>query len=165
MENISLWFVVGGLVFIAFYIGIRYLIKYFTKPEKLEKATSFLCIDGHKVRSKGELVIDNYLHKLGLNHEYEKTIKVRGENIKYDWFLIDYGIYIEYWGYFGKVYLKRKEEKLNLYRKGKLKLISVEDIMLMDIYLNLKKELERFINLDSIKKHCPSCGNELDERV
>ena len=34
--------------------------------------------------------------------------------------------------------MKRKEEKLSLYRKGKLKLISIEDIMLKDIYTNLE---------------------------
>ena len=35
--------------------------------------------------------------------------------------------------------MKRKEEKLRLYRKGNLELISIEDIMLKDIYSNLEK--------------------------
>ena len=87
--------------------------------------------------------------------------------LKYDWYLPKYKTYIEYWGYYGKNYMKRKDEKLNLYRKGKLKLISIEDIMLKDIYSNLEKELNRFIKKDKIvsdKKHCPNCGIELDIR-
>ena len=78
-----------------------------------------------------------------------------------------YKTYIEYWDYFGKEYIKKKEEKLDLYRKGKLKLISIEDIMLKDIYSNLEKELAKVIKMDKIsqeKKHCPNCGIELDKR-
>jgi len=63
--------------------------------------------------------------------------------------------------------LKRKEEKIRLYRKGKLNLISIEDIMFKDINLNLENELNRFIKLDltdSKKKHCPNCGIILDDR-
>ena len=84
--------------------------------------------------------------------------------IKYDWYLPKFKIYIEYWGYHGKNYMQRKEEKLRLYRKGKLKLISIEDIMLKDIYTNLEKELSKFIKKDVIKRHCPNCGIELDKR-
>ena len=60
--------------------------------------------------------------------------------------------------------MKRKEEKLRLYRKGNLELISIEDIMLKDIYSNLEKELNRFIKKDTKKRHCPNCGIELDKR-
>ena len=63
--------------------------------------------------------------------------------------------------------MKRKEKKLNLYRKGKLKLVSIEDIMLKDIYSNLEKELSKFIKLKKIRKekrHCPNCGTELNGR-
>jgi len=102
---------------------------------------------------------------LGLAHKYEKTIKIKGEKVKYDWYLTDHDIYIEYWGFFGKEYLKRKQEKIHLYKRGKLKLVSVEDIMLADIYNNLEKELGKFIDLGGLRKYCPNCGNELDGRI
>jgi len=165
MKNLIFWFFIGGILFILIYYGIQKLIKYFSKLEEQLKATSFKCLDGHVVRSKGESIIDNYLHKLGLAHKYENTIKIKGEKVKYDWYLTDYDIYIEYWGFFGKAYLKRKQEKIHLYKKGKLKLISVEDIMLADIYTNLEKELGKFIELGELKKYCPNCGNELDNRL
>ncbi len=128
---------------------------------------SFKCLDGHIVKSKGELIIDNHLHHLGLEHEYENIIEIQGNSVKYDWYLPEYEVYIEYWGYFGKNYMKRKEEKLKLYQKGKLKLISIEDVMLKDIYSNLENELVNIIKADKnyhIKKHCPGCGMELDDR-
>ncbi len=132
-----------------------------------QRATSFKCLDGHIVKSKGELIIDNHLYRLGLAHEYENTIRVKGDPIKYDWYLPKYDVYIEYWGYYGKEYMKRKVEKLGLYRKGKLKLISIEDIMLKDIYSNLIGELTKIIKLDkssNSKIHCPNCGKVLDNR-
>ncbi len=138
----------------------------FKKKYKPQVATSFKCLDGHIVRSKGELVIDNHLHRLGLEHEYENTIKVRGNPIKYDWYLPKFKIYIEYWGFYGKNYMKRKVEKIHLYRKGNLKLISIEDIMLKDIYSNLEIELNKLIKIEknNKKKHCYNCGIELDRR-
>ncbi len=146
---------------------VYFLLKSLKKVEKQVKASSFKCIDGHVVRSKGELIIDNYLHRHSIEHEYEKTIKVHGNPIKYDWYLPRYKIYIEYWGFFGKKYLERKKEKIKLYRKGKLKLISVEDIMFKDINSNLEQELNKFADIDKsddVNKHCPNCGIVLDNR-
>ncbi|MBD3213422.1 MAG: hypothetical protein GF311_12515 [Candidatus Lokiarchaeota archaeon] len=85
----------------------------------------------------------------------------------YDWYLSEFDIYIEYWGYFGKDYMERKEKKIDLYEKGKLKLISIEDIMLEDIYDHLEEKLKEFIPIEQIKqrsKHCPHCGEPLDSR-
>ncbi len=172
MSETAIIFVLGGIIFVICFILFYWFVKKLTKSLKKKYipkiATSFKCLDGHIVRSKGELIIDNHLHRLGIEHEYEKTIRIRGMPLKYDWYLPKFKIYIEYWGYYGKNYMKRKEEKLRLYRKGKLKLISIEDIMLKDIYTNLEKELNRFIKKDKIvsdKKHCPNCGMELDNRI
>ncbi|MFX1350198.1 MAG: hypothetical protein ACFE92_16135 [Promethearchaeota archaeon] len=171
MSQIIVFFILGGIIFVICFGVIYWLILKILKLTKKkylpERATSFKCLDGHIVKSKGELVIDNHLHRLGLEHEYENTIRIRGNPIKYDWHLPEYDVYIEYWGYFGKDYMKRKEEKLNLYRKDKLKLISIEDIMLKDIYPNLEKELANYFEVQknlSLKKHCPNCGIELDMR-
>lgn len=164
-------FILGGVIFVICFSLIAWLIlkikKILKKKYLPQVATSFKCLDGHIVKSRGELVIDNHLYRLGLEHEYENTIKIRGNSLKYDWYLPEHEIYVEYWGYFGKDYLKRKKEKLELYRKGKLNLISIEDIMLVDIYSNLEKELTKVIKIDKLnqeKKYCPNCGIELDKR-
>jgi len=153
---------------VLLYFGIKKIKNFFKGTDKTTQVSSFKCIDGHVVRSKGELIIDNHLHRLGIKHEYERTIRVRGNPIKYDWYLPKQDVYIEYWGFFGKEYEKRKEEKLNLYRKGKLKLISIENEMFNDIFPKLEKELKKqhvnFKEISTSKKHCPGCGFELDNR-
>ena len=171
MNEIGTYFILGGLVFIIVfllcYVGGNKLRNFLRKKGKKPQVTSFKCVDGHVVRSKGELIIDNHLHRLGIKHEYERTIRVRGKPIKYDWYLPNHDIYIEYWGFYGKDYEKRKEEKLNLYRKGKLKLISIENEMFCDIYSNLESDLKNYIPLNENNgelKYCPACGMELDKR-
>lgn len=169
MSALAFYFIFGGIVFVLIFIlisiGLKKLKKLLIKKGRIKRPTSFICLDGHKVRSKGELIIDNHLHRLNLNHIYEKTINVRGKPIKYDWYLPDSKVYIEYWGFYGKLYEKRKNEKLDLYKKGKLTLISIEDLMLMDIYPNLEKELKKHIKLGKIGvRHCPNCGEQLDNR-
>lgn len=165
MDGITI-FLIFVVIFVIIVI-IYEILKALKKPEERETVSSFKTLDGHIVRSKGELVIDDYLHRNNIEHVYEKTIKVHGEPIKYDWYLPKYKIYIEYWGYYGKKYKKRKEEKIKLYRKGKLKLISIENLMFKDIYTNLDNELKKYIDfnsIDKIKRHCPQCGTELDDR-
>ncbi|TXT59990.1 MAG: hypothetical protein BAJALOKI1v1_1340013 [Promethearchaeota archaeon] len=164
-------FLVGGAIFFIFSFIVFYLVmvllKNIRKKYVPKRATIFKCLDGHITRSKGELIIDNHLTRLDIEHEYENTVRVRGKAIKYDWYLPEYNVYIEYWGYFGKDYLERKEEKLKLYKKGHLKLISIEDIMLEDIYQSLESQLSEFIPSEKLKKdekHCPNCGELLDSR-
>lgn len=171
MSLILTYFILGGVIFLVCFIIIAWFIlkikKIFREKYLPQVATSFKCLDGHIVKSRGELIIDNHLYRLGLEHEYEKTIKINGNFLKYDWYLPEHEIYIEYWGYFGKDYMNRKEEKLKLYKKGKLNLISIEDIMLKDIYSKLEKELTKIIKIDKLnqnKKYCPNCGTELDKR-
>ena len=171
MSTTSTFFILGGIIFVTCFIVIYWAVtkvrKFYKKKYQPQRATSFKCFDGHIVRSKGELIIDNQLHHLGIKHEYENTIRIRGKPLKYDWYLPDYKAYIEYWGYYGKYYMKRKAEKLQMYRKGNLKLISIEDIILKDIYSNLEKELSKIIKIKKLnreKKHCPNCGIELDKR-
>ncbi|KKL83949.1 hypothetical protein LCGC14_1969600, partial [marine sediment metagenome] len=116
MSETTVFFILGGIIFVVFFVMgywiIRKILKSLKKKYVPKVATSFRCLDGHVVRSKGELIIDNHLHRLGIEHEYENTIRVRGKPIKYDWYLPKSKIYIEYWGYHGKNYMKRKEEKL-----------------------------------------------------
>ena len=148
----------GCIVYIFCFSIIYFLLRKILKSSKKkyfpQRAISFKCLDGHIVKSKGELIIDNYLYHIGIEHEYENTIRVRGKPMKCDWYLPLYDIYIEYWGYYGKKYMRRKKEKLELYRKGKLKLISIEDIMLRDIELNLQKEISKLIRFTKTHFFC-----------
>lgn len=164
-------------IFVGLLIAVIFLIFYFSKKRLKKKkrsqedtASNYKCLDGHIVKSKGELIIDNYLYIVGIKHEYEKKIKIFNHKVKCDWYLTNYDVYIEYWGFHGKNYLNRKKEKIKLYKKAKLKLISIENYMFSDIYFNLNKKLKPFINIKksepflNIKKYCSNCGTALDDR-
>lgn len=62
-----------------------------------------LTLNGEKVKSYGEMDIANFLFKNGINYEYEKEYEVDTRTEEYtqyypDFYLTDYGIYIEYFG-------------------------------------------------------------------
>jgi len=162
-------FVIGFLVlfiFFTIYYQLRRLLNKVKASEKTELLLKLKCLDGHIVKSKGELIIDNYLYLRGIQHIYEKTIKINGKSIKPDWFLPKLKLYIEYWGFYGKEYTKRKEEKIKLYHMSKINLISVENHMFSEIYTNLDKMLKKYEVSDKkgTKKYCFNCGIILDDR-
>lgn len=96
-----------------------------------------LTIDGHFVRSLGEVAIDNWLFTQEIAHGYERKLPIK-EVMYCDFFIPisnskDY-LYVEYWGREDDKYLKRKQEKQQLYEKYKFKLIELtpRDIDILD---------------------------------
>ncbi|NKI28484.1 hypothetical protein HCG49_18195 [Arenibacter sp. 6A1] len=98
--------------------------------------------DGHRVRSKSELIIDLWLVSQGIKHDYEKKIFHNGElMVVSDFYLPKYDCYIEYWGLEGdQLYEQRKREKMEFYKSKNLRLISLynEDLKNLDESLNDK---------------------------
>lgn len=83
--------------------------------------------DGHFVRSRAELLIDNYLYINQIVHAYERKVPIEEE--LYCDFYIPLGkkVYIEYWGKQGdEKYEKRKEIKKELYTKNGFNLIELQ---------------------------------------
>jgi hypothetical protein len=102
------------------------------KPAKLR------CDDGHRVRSKLERTIDDWLHANGILHELEPRLV----GMRPDWRVGN--VYIECWGMSGQQgYEARREEKLALYRKRKLKLVEVfpEDVEKLEEKLGFLRQL------------------------
>jgi predicted nuclease of restriction endonuclease-like RecB superfamily len=170
MLEIVLYFVLGAIIAIAAIYLVRFFLRRSQKEYQPAKATKFTCADQHVVRSKGEMIIDNWLTEQGIHHEYEKTIHVQGHPIKYDWYLPKANAYVEYWGYYGKAYMARKREKIALYQAGHMALISIEDADLENIYVQLPR---KFGKVASEHKHknekietrfCPNCGANLEGR-
>ena len=83
--------------------------------------------DGHLVRSKAEMLIDNYLYRAFIAHAYERKLPVE-EDVYCDFYLPEKKVYIEYWGWEDDpAYLKRKEEKLAVYKRHGFRLIQLRD--------------------------------------
>ncbi|MCC6866823.1 MAG: hypothetical protein IT280_11770 [Ignavibacteria bacterium] len=80
---------------------------------RLRYPTKCRCNDGHYVRSKNEVIVDNWLFNNNIAHAYEK--KLLGINILCDFQIINKNhkeVYIEIWGLTDDTYLKRKGRNL-----------------------------------------------------
>jgi very-short-patch-repair endonuclease len=93
--------------------------------EKLE--AKHRATDGHNVRSKAEMLIDNWLYMAEIVHAYERKLPIE-ENVYCDFYIPTGKVYIEYWGYNDDPkYLARKQKKLAIYQKHGFKLIELND--------------------------------------
>jgi hypothetical protein len=103
--------------------------------------------DGHYVRSKAELTIDDSLYLWGIAHAYEKKIPNTTEDVYSD-FHIPSGngrpkaVYIEYWGMENdEKYNQRKNRKIEIYKELGLNLIQLNDADIKNIEDSLQKYL------------------------
>jgi len=99
------------------------------------------CDDGHRVLSIAEMTIDNWLTSKKLYHYYDKEID---DNTfwRYDFYLPEHDIYIEYWGLNDDEYLIRRKEKESYYKLHKNnRLIGIEYNNLNDLNNYLIRKL------------------------
>jgi hypothetical protein len=100
--------------------------------------------DGHYVRSRAEVIIDDTLYDYGLVHAYEKKIPIE-EEIYTDFYLPNGKVYIEFWGLeTDPKYSERKKKKLEIYKKYDLKLIELTDNDILNLDDHLPKKLLKF---------------------
>ncbi len=117
----------------------------------------FTCTDGHIVKSKSEMIIDNWLFDHGVPHAYEKKLPIDADerhDLHPDFCLPGYGndtedIYIEYWGYNESniKYTESKNYKLKIYKNLKVTVICLEEKDIMDINASMNRKLKFY------KKH------------
>lgn len=111
----------------------------------------YICEDGHRVKSKSEREIDNYLFNNNIKHAYEKRLPIdekESHDIRPDFTLPDYDsgnpVYIEHWG-FGEEneeYTKSKNFKLDIYKKMGLTIIQTnEKDLLTDTSTTIRRKL------------------------
>jgi hypothetical protein len=83
--------------------------------------------DGHFVRSKAEMLIDNWLYMAEIVHAYERKLPIE-EDVYCDFYIPTGKVYIEYWGYENdQRYLARKKKKIEIYKKYGFNLIELND--------------------------------------
>jgi hypothetical protein len=100
--------------------------------------------DGHYVRSRGEMLIDNWLYMSEIVHAYERKLPIE-EDVYCDFYLPNGKVYIEYWGLENnEKYLERKKEKLRIYEKYGFNLIEIEDLDIQNLDDILPKKLLKF---------------------
>lgn len=108
--------------------------------------TPYRCNDGHYVRSKGELLIDNWLYSNNIVHCYEKIVSAQfkpDEKLYCDFYIPSRNLYIEYWGKDDEEYMKRRSKKEELYRENNISYISIEESDMKNLEDTLYFELNR----------------------
>ncbi|MDP6631789.1 MAG: glycerol kinase [Kiritimatiellia bacterium] len=96
--------------------------------------------DGHYVRSKAEMLVDNWLYMAEIVHAYERRLPIE-EEVYSDFYIPTGKVYIEYWGLEGDPkYEHRKQTKLGIYEKYGFNLIELneQDVQNLDDILPAK---------------------------
>ena len=105
---------------------------------------NFRTQDGHRVRSKAEMIIDNTLYQYGLVHAYERKLPI-DENVLSDFYIPAGKVYIEYWGMENDPkYAERKKTKIEIYKKHDIPLIELTDDDIQNLDDHLPKKLLKY---------------------
>ena len=115
---------------------------------RLRYSPDFICKDGHRVRSKAERIIDDWLYDNGIKHIYEPVVSEIPEKLVPDWLIESNDgkskCYIEYWGIEDSTeYKENMNRKLKIYLKYKLPLIEIRDENIRNIDFYLKEQLRK----------------------
>ncbi|HCG5472195.1 TPA: glycerol kinase [Vibrio parahaemolyticus] len=101
-------------------------------------------LDGHYVRSKGELLIDNWLYLAGIVHAYERQVPIEQE-VMSDFYLPAGKLYLQFWGSdSGETPEKEREVIRAVYQQHNFNLIEVEPSELDKLDEVLPKRLRQF---------------------
>ena len=100
--------------------------------------------DGHLVRSRAEMLVDNWLYMSGFVHAYERQLPVE-EELYCDFYVPEGKVYIEYWGLEDDPrYAARKQIKKDIYAKYAFNLVELSDDHIRNLDDHLPKMLLKF---------------------
>ena len=101
--------------------------------------------DGHRVRSKAEAMVDDYLYNNGVAHAYERRLPGIDEEVISDFYLPAGKVFIEFWGMEeNEKYKERKKKKLAIYADNNFNLIEMNDKDIETIDDILPRKLKKF---------------------
>jgi hypothetical protein len=101
--------------------------------------------DGHRVRSRAEAMIDDYLYNNGVVHAYERRLPGIEEEVISDFYIPAGKVFIEFWGMEeNEKYQDRKKKKLEIYADNNFNLIELHDKDIETIDDVLPRKLRKF---------------------
>ena len=101
---------------------------------RLKYEAKWRCEDGHYVRSKNEMLVDNWLYSHNICHAYEKSVNTDfGVTYYSDFYIPAKKLYIEIWGLKNSEYEKKKEKKKKVYAEKGYKLLDMDEKMLQTL--------------------------------
>lgn len=115
---------------------------------KVEGAKRLRVTDEVAVQSQGEKRIAAYLEQHDIAYIYDANYRIAvDKSIRPDFYLPEFNLYIEYWGMDTPDYLERKREKLILYQRAGLRLISLDARDFADLEARLEAKLSRYFRV------------------
>ena len=106
-----------------------------------------MTLRGEVVRSRSEKVIADWLFRRGIRYAYERPVfDSRGHRVGVpDFYLPDFGVYVEYWGLVGadRGYEDRMARKTVLYLRSGVRVVSLHPGDLRDLGSALGSRLGR----------------------
>lgn len=136
-------------------------ISEYTEKQDSQKETIIRTLDGHRVKSDPEAIVDDILYNLRIPHCYDKKVSEISSDersISCDWYIPvlsnSQGVYIEYWGMNTKDYIINKEEKRKLYKEHKIPLIEIEKDEIKNDHQGLSDRIRSELNkfADELRK-------------
>jgi hypothetical protein len=101
--------------------------------------------DGHRVRSRAEAMIDDYLYRNGIAHAYERRLPGINEDVLSDFYILKGNVYIEFWGMEeNDKYAERKKKKQEIYAKEGFNLIEMNDNDIQSLDDTLPRKLKKY---------------------
>ena len=117
--------------------GLVYLVRSVRFGARETYGQPALTLRGEVVRSNSEKVIADWLFRRGIRYAYEQPIfDPRGRRVGVpDFYLPDYGLYVEYWGLVGtdRGYERRMERKKERYLRNGVRVVSLYQGDLRDL--------------------------------
>ena len=126
-------------------------------PHSGEDRPPFETQEGELVKSRGELLIANFLHSEGLKYVYERPIRLgRRIIVRPDFYLKRYDVIIEFWGMLDdEKYLRNSRWKVAHYEKFQVKFIELEPEDLLRLKERFYLKLEKVLGKVGGLKHFP----------
>ncbi len=104
--------------------------------------------DGTAVQSKGERRIADFLTGKRIAYLYDERYRIAGDiQIRPDFYLPEFDLYIEYWGMDTPEYVENMKKKLFLYQRAGKKLISLSFRDFDKLEAILEEKLSRYVKL------------------
>ena len=129
---------------------LRWLFRLFFKPASLQAERRQYGVpgdtkQGERVRSKAEKYIANYFFDNNIKYVYEKELRLEpGVVLSPDFYLTDYGVYVEYWGLLDKQFYRREMAyKMKHYRRHGIRYISLYEDNMLNLNYHFRKRFKK----------------------
>jgi hypothetical protein len=107
----------------------------------------FHCSDGHDVRSRAEVMIDEWLASHKVYHDYERLSNIP-ENLVPDFTIYDvnqHPVFVEFWGMLDNPdYQQRRLRKCEIYHRHRCSLIELYDDDIRNLDFSLRSKLKAY---------------------